>query len=125
MRLRKRNLLTEGLVWFGFAGGALAWAAQLVVAAEAEENRCTPAGIRIGVDARAYSIATLAAGAAIALAAIAASLYAFRAVRREGGDRRGRFFFLASTGLLANSIFLALILLGGIGSLVLDSCVQG
>jgi hypothetical protein len=47
-----------------------------------------------------------------------------RAERRAGGDRRGRFAFLAGSGVLANTIFLALILLGGIGSLVLDPCAQ-
>jgi hypothetical protein len=125
MRLAKRTVATETLLWFGFGGGALAWAAQLVVGSESEENRCTQAGIRIGVDSHAYTMVATALAGAVALAAIGASLYAFREIQRSGGDRRGRFVFLATSGLLANAIFLALILLGGIGSLVLDQCVQG
>jgi hypothetical protein len=125
VKLLQRTLVTEALLWFSFGGGGLAWAAQLVVGSESEENGCTAAGVRIGVDAQIYSMVATALCGAVTLAALAASLYACREIRRSGGDRRGRFAFLAGSGLLANTIFLALILLGGIGSLVLDSCVQG
>ncbi|MGG7378909.1 hypothetical protein ACQ7B2_09140, partial [Escherichia coli] len=79
----------------------------LVVGSESEENRCTPAGIRIGVDSHAYTMVATALAGAVALAAIAASAHGFREIRRHGGDRRDRFVFLATTGILANTIFLA------------------
>ena len=125
MRLAPRTLLTEALLWFGAGGGALAWTAQLVLGSESEETRCTPAGTRWGFDARTYAVVVTAAAAAITVAALGVSLYALREVRRGRGDRRGRIAFVAASGVLCDVVFLALILLGGIGATALETCVQG
>jgi divalent metal cation (Fe/Co/Zn/Cd) transporter len=125
MRLAPRTFLTEALLWFGAGGGALAWTVQLVLGSESEETRCAPAGMRWGFDARTFAVSVTAAAAAITLAALAVSLFVLREVRRSGGDRRGRILFVAASGVLTDAVFLALILLGGIGAATLESCVQG
>jgi hypothetical protein len=123
-RLGRSRLLLEAVLWFGLGGGALAWSAQLVVGSEVEETRCTPAGMRWDLAPRDWEIALTAACGLVALAAALAALAGLRETRRGGGDRRGRFHFMAVSGILANTLFLALILLGGIASSVLDTCVQ-
>ena len=125
MRLAPRTLGTEAVVWFGAAGGAVAWTAQLILGAESEETHCTPAGLRWGIDAKTYVVAVTAGAAAVTLAALLASLYVLREARRDGADRRGRIEFMAATGALADVLFLALILLGGLGATALGTCVQG
>jgi hypothetical protein len=114
----------EALVWFGALGGAAAWTVQLVAGAELEENHCTRAGLRYSIHTPTWEAALTAVCAAVAIAAGVAALLAYRRTR-HGGDRRGRIGFMATSGMLANVLFLALILLGGIGASVLDPCVQG
>jgi len=119
------RLSIEALVWFGVGGGALAWAVQLVLGAEVEETHCTPVGRRWGIDTLTWEIALTAGCGVVALASAAAALLVYREARRHRGDRRGRIAFLAPGGILASGVFLALILLGGIGASVLETCVQG
>jgi hypothetical protein len=114
----------EALVWFGVLGGAAAWTVQLVVGSQLEENHCTRFGARYSIHTPTWEAALTAGTAAVAVAAGVAALLAYRRSRR-GGDRRGRIGFMATSGILANTLFLALILLGGIGVSVLDPCVQG
>ena len=114
----------EALVWFGVLGGAAAWTVQLVVGAELEENHCTRFGLRYALHTPTWEAGLTAACAAVAAAAGVAALLAYRRTR-DGGDRRGRIGFMATSGILASTLFLALILLGGIGASVLDPCVQG
>jgi hypothetical protein len=117
------RLSTEALVWFGAGGGAAAWVLQLVLGAEVEETHCTPVGERWGVETLTWEIALTAGCGVVALAAGAAAVVAYRQTRRRR-DRRGRIVFMATGGILADGLFLALILLGGIGASVLERCVQ-
>ena len=121
MKLERTSLQTNVLLLFAVLGAPLAWTVQLVWSSELEEGGCRldrelstgwwHAGITLGA-----LLVTLAA-ALVAVALV-------REVRRSGGDERGRIAFMAFSALLVNGIFGALILLGGIGAVALDSCAQ-
>ena len=113
----------SALLWFGLAGAPFAWAAHFLVGHGLEEAACSAGSSQWGIDAGAFEVANTVAALAIA---VAAGLGALVAWRRAGHaeDPRGRASFLAVSGLLASALFLGLILLGGIGAMTLDPCVE-
>jgi hypothetical protein len=99
--------------WFGLLGGAVAWAAQLVLSDAFAEVGCQAGGFG-GISVVLLAI-TIAA-AAIAIAALVVSLLQLRRLRDEydqaAGIQRAR--FMATSGSTASAIFLLLIVVGGV-----------
>ena len=62
--------------------------------------------------------------APIAVAGQAAALLAWRATRRDGSTPAGRIHFFADAALLSNTLFIVMILLGGITAAHLAPCRQ-
>jgi uncharacterized membrane protein YozB (DUF420 family) len=114
----------ELLLWYALGGAALAWTAQLVLGAESEELGCTTVGMRLAVDPHPWHVALTVACGAVAASSAAAAVLGWRAVRRGAPDRRGRLAFMAVSALLANALFLAVIVLGGVGASFLETCAQ-
>jgi hypothetical protein len=112
---------TNALLFFAVLAAPLAWTVQLVAGSELEEGGCQ---LRTELHADWWLAGLTAGGAAVAVAAGLVALAVVREVRRGAGDERGRIAFMAVSGLLVNVVFGALILLGGIGAVSLDSCVQ-
>jgi hypothetical protein len=106
------------LIWYGFLGGAGAWALQLVIGYEVEDALCSQGSS----GSRPWLVATTLVLGAVAAGSLAASFLSWREARR---DPRGVVGFLAVTGMLAASFFLVLIALGGLQLLSLDPCHQG
>ena len=72
-----------------------------------------------------WSSPILAAAAAIAAAATAVALFrATAAAEAEGAPPAGRTHFLAIVGMAIAPLFLAIIVMNGVGVLVLSSCSQ-
>lgn len=124
------------LVWFGVAGGAIAWAAVHVIGVGASFNRCIPTGTGSSLSLSPVQIAVAACGAAVALGAMSVCVWIFMRTFRIGDvaamERRGdgsppppgRLQFLAMAGLTVNLLALAIIVLDGVGAPLLHACQQ-
>jgi hypothetical protein len=108
------------LMWYGFLGGAAAWALQLVLGDGIEESACSQGAS----DTKAWIVALTLLLGGVALGSSAAAFLTWRWADRRG-DERGAVSFLALTGIFAGFFFLVLIALGGLQLLTLDSCNQG
>jgi hypothetical protein len=108
------------LMWYGFLGGAAAWAAQLVLGYGIEEGACSQGSS----DTKSWIVAVTLLLGAVALGSSGAAFLTWRWADRRG-DARGAVTFLGLTGMLAGVFFLVLIALGGLQLVSLDSCHQG
>jgi predicted neutral ceramidase superfamily lipid hydrolase len=126
MKLQRTSLLTNVLVLYGILAAPLAWSAQLVFGYGIGEARCSPFGEQFTFDAELGELVLLAVVAAVAVSALVVSgLVALAGRRDRVVDDRGRVAFMATGGVLVSSIFIVLILLGGIASLAINHCQQG
>jgi hypothetical protein len=122
MRIERTALITNALLLHGLLAAPLAWAVQLVVGYGLAEADCSAAGVRFGFDSTTWQIVLTALAAAYALSGLAvAGWLAYEEWRRDG-DERGRIAFMATGGILVSTIFLLLILLGGIAASSLEPC---
>jgi hypothetical protein len=108
------------VLWYGFLGGAGAWAVQLVLGAGLEDATCSQGSTA----AKGWIVFITVLLGAAALASSGAALLSLRWAERRG-DERGAVTFLGLTGILAGVFFLVLISLGGLQLISLDSCHQG
>lgn len=108
------------LLWLAVAAAPLAWALQLVVGSGYEELACARAGRSSSELFLAVLTVVLAA---VAGSGATAGYVMWRDVRRGAiDDPRGRVSFLAFAALVASALFLATIVLGGLGLVGLGSC---
>ncbi len=107
-------------MWYGFLGGAAAWALQLVLGYGIEDSACSQGSS----DTKSWIVLVTVLLGAAALASSAAAFLTWRWADRRG-DTRGAVSFLAVTGIFAGLFFLVLIALGGLQLVSLDSCHQG
>jgi len=124
MKLERTSVLTNLLLFYALLAAPLAWTGQLVFGYGIGEARCSPGGSRWGIDSQASELALTAAAGGIALSGLLTAGWLLRELQRTGGDARGRMRFMASGGILVSTIFIALILLGGIASLYVSHCHQ-
>ncbi|HXE45714.1 MAG TPA: hypothetical protein VN635_11000 [Conexibacter sp.] len=118
----------EPLLWFGVLGAPAAWALTHLAGVELSQASCMEAarggGWNLHFDA--WTIAVFATMAAIAVAAEVAAVLTFRATRdASSAPPRGRIHFLAIIGMTIGPLFLAMILMGGLGAVLLERCQQG
>jgi hypothetical protein len=113
-------------LWFGVLGAPLAWVLQFLVGFGFTLAQCNRAGSVWSLPVDAWTIGAPAAGAAVALLAGLASLHIFRATRDAGeAPPAGRVHFLSVVGLTITPLFLAIILMSGLGAASLPDCHQG
>ncbi len=125
MRIPRSPAVIEACQWFGLVGAPLAFAVEHVIGVGATFAGCNPA--RLDVDVHAYQLTIMAIAAVVAIAAEGAALLAFLATREceyEDDPPPGRIHFLATAGLAAGPLFLAIILLNGLGAFVHAPCRQ-
>ena len=114
------------LLWYSVLGAPAAWATQFGISYWVTEAKCSVAGTRWGISVDAWVIALTVLAAAIALGAGYVAVALFRATESADIDAdppSGRTRFFAAVGLAIAPIFLAIILLNGIGE-VIHSCGQ-
>jgi len=118
-------------MWLGLLGAPLAWAAQHVIGYGLTEAACGPAGTRWSTPVDSWTIVVTAIGATLALLAGLAAFTVFRRTRDvegTGGSEepppKGRIHFLAVVGMTISPLFLAIIVMSGLGSIILSNCVQ-
>jgi len=120
-----RRLSPEALQWIGLFAAPLAWTVQLVAGFGATIAACSTGGRDI--DLTAWELAITAATAAVAVAGQAAAVLAWRATRGRAEDSpppAGRIHFFADAALVANTVFIVMILLGGISAVHHVPCAQ-
>jgi hypothetical protein len=127
VRLRRTLLGEAALVWFGVFGAPFAWTAQHIAGYALTEATCGEAG-RAGwnVHMDTWVAVVSAATAATAVAAGVASVVTFLATRdAEDELPRSRYKFLAIIGMTITPLFIAMIVMSGLGSVLLTQCRQG
>jgi hypothetical protein len=116
----------SALQWFGLAGGAAAWAAQLTGGFWVTQATCNP-GTTWSIDHDLWQLALLASACALTILAQVAAAIVFVRTRPAGDDDEpppGRLHFLAGAALVANVLFIVIMLLSGIASIA-DSLCRG
>jgi hypothetical protein len=117
----------EAQVWIGLIAAPAAWTVQHVLGFGVSEARCEPGGREWGIPHVTWLTALTVAAGLLVLAGLASSALAFRRLSDTGEDDDppwGRARLMAVFGIAIAPIFLALVLLDGIGALLLDTCRQ-
>jgi hypothetical protein len=114
------------LLWFGVLGAPFAWTLQHVAGFAITVAACNAAGARWDLPVDGLTIAVTATAAAVAVLAEASALHVYR-VTRDAGDHppASRVHFLSIVGLAVGPLFLAMVLMSGLGATVLPNCQQG
>jgi uncharacterized membrane protein YeiB len=124
MTLRRLEILQ----WVGLIFGALVWTGHHVLGYGLTEAACSRAGSEWGISLDAWETAAMAAAAAGVIVSELAALTVVLRTREEsyeGPPPPGRIRFLAIAAVVANLIFLTIIVLDGLGSIVNVACRQG
>ena len=120
-----RYLRAEFLQWYGLFGAAIIWAAQLVVGFGVAIADCNVDSQRI--DLVVWQIVLLVIALVFAIAAEVAAVHVVLSTREleyDGPPPGGRQHFFAWAAMLGNIIFLALIVLTGVGAISHGRCHQ-
>jgi hypothetical protein len=123
--------------WVGVVVAPLAWTGQHVVGYGVGEARCSVAGMAWGISYDTWQLAILAAAGLLVAVSEAAAVTVFLATREtnygDGPPGEGRWagtvpysrlHFFATAAMVANVLFLTMILLDGLGSAVGTLCAQ-
>lgn len=124
------------LQWVGVVVAPLAWTGQHVVGYGVGQARCE-AGANWGIVYNTWQLAILVAAALLVIVSEAAAVSVFLATRETNygdgpaGDGRwggavpySRLHFFATAAMVANVLFLTVILLDGLGSVFMTLCAQ-
>jgi hypothetical protein len=112
------------VLWLGVFGAPAAWTAQLITGFALTQAACGEAGRDVHMDA--WTAGVSAAAALVAVAAGGAAAFTLRATRDAGTEPPGtRVRFLAVIGVAIAPLFLAMIVMGGLGAVLLVECRQG
>jgi hypothetical protein len=118
----------ETLIWIGLLLAPGAWTVQHVLAFGVSETSCAAVGRQWDVPFSTWQAVLMVAAGVLAVGGLGASILGFRQVRNAGEDDdppAGRARLMAVCGMVICPIFLALVLLDGLGALLLGSCHQG
>lgn len=114
----------SALQWFGLLGGASAWVVQFLGGFWVTQATCNP-GATWSIDHDAWQLALLASGAVLVVLAQTSAAIVFVRTRGVGDDAEpppGRLHFLAGAALVANVLFVTIMVLSGVASLTGSLC---
>jgi ubiquinol-cytochrome c reductase cytochrome c subunit len=103
-------------LWFGVLGAPIAWAVQHVAGYAFTVARCGEGGGTISLDG--WTIGVTAVAVLVAVGAEAAAIVTFRATSD------GREHFLSVIGVTIGPLFVAMMLMSGLGVVALTPCAQ-
>lgn len=123
--LRKPSIL----VWVGLFAAPAAWALQHVSGIELQYAQChdNTAGPGWSVHVDVWTLIVTAAAAAVAVLGGLSAVAAWHATKEADDDDAppgGRIHFLGVIGMTTTPLFLAIILMSGLGEIFLPGCVQ-
>jgi hypothetical protein len=118
----------EALQWTGLVAGGLVWAGQHVIGYGLTEAECNPGGSRWNIANDPWQAALGAVAVLAILGAQAAAVTVFLRTRDvdydSGSPPAARMQMLAIAAMLANAIFLCIVLLSTAGALAGLDCRQ-
>jgi hypothetical protein len=109
--------------WIGVVAPPLVWAGQHVVGSGAAQAMCGAGGRGLGITNEAWQLSIVGAAVVLILLAEAAAVAVFVATRGEDAEK-SRLHFMATGAMIANALFLAIVLLSGLTSGLESGCVQ-
>jgi hypothetical protein len=114
------------LMWVGVWAAPVAWALQHAAGVMFGIAQCNPNGARWDIPLKTWSVAIAAVCAVIAVAGILAAILAFRGTsdRSESPPPGSRIHFMAAMALTIGPLFLAIIVLNGLGTGLNHVCQQ-
>lgn len=117
------------LMWLGLFAAPAAWAVQHVSGIELQYAAChdNTAGPGFAIHVDGWTLAVTLTAAAISVLGGLAAVGAWRATRDAEDDDAppaGRIHFFAVIGMTTTPLFLAMILMSGLGEVFLPSCLQ-
>jgi hypothetical protein len=126
VKLLPRVSGTEVLLWLGLFGAPAAWTVQHIVGYGLTEASCQEAGQSVWhVPLDAWTIVVTGVTLAVALAGAAAGIATMRRTRDAGTEPPGaRIRFLATVSLTTTPLFIAIMLMTGLGTLFTTACRQ-
>lgn len=115
------------LLWFAVLAGPTAWVLQVYVGAYLTDVFCRRGagesiGEVFGLSNTSFVTVLTALLAAVAIAGLVASVYAYRRLKREDRSTGGRALWMARVGVLDSALFGILIMLMFIASSRLAEC---
>jgi hypothetical protein len=116
------------LQWLGLLGGGLTWAAQLLIGFGTTQAECSVGEMRWGIVNDTWQLSLLFVAGLVVVGAESAAAIVFVRTRDVGKDDpppQGRLHFFATAALVANLLFLVVIVLSGIASTVGTLCRGG
>jgi hypothetical protein len=120
-----KQLRPELVQWYGLFGAALAWCGQLIVGWGVAYADCTAASRHWGLDVVTWEIVLMVVGLTFAVLAEIAAVNVLLATRQLEYDEEpplGRRHFFAYAAALGNVLFMAAIILSGVGALSNVTC---
>jgi len=125
VRIRTREIPLPVLLWFGVAGSPAAWVLMFLTGFAFDLAQCNEAGREWRLPVDGWTIAATAFGVVVATLSLLAALAAYRVVRDAGDEVPGsRIKFMAICGITVAPLFLAIILMSGLGATFLADCQQ-
>jgi predicted branched-subunit amino acid permease len=127
MRVDPSGLAGRVLCWYGLLGAPFAWTVFHVIGVGIATGACSPWGVRGDAGAQPGSLILTFACVGLAFAALLAAVVVFistRGAEEEGPPPLGRIHFLSVVGLAIAPLFIAIILMAGLGGTMLG-CEQG
>lgn len=124
------------LVWFGVLGGAVAWAIQMVAGLGFTFAQCNAPPGRWELPVQEWQFWLAVGGVVVGLASVAVCVRLYRQTRdvddaaeterlgRGTPPPVGRINFLATTGLVVNTLALAIMIMTAVGAPFLRLCQQ-
>jgi len=124
--IRGREIPLPVLLWFGVAGSPAAWVLMFLTGFAFDLAQCNEAGRAWRLPVDGWTIAATAFGVAVAVLSLVAAVAAYRAVREAEDDELpgSRIKFMAICGITMAPLFLAIILMSGLGATSLAECHQ-
>lgn len=114
------------LVWVAVGAAPAAWATQHVAGVAFGLAQCNPVGAQWMLAVHGWDLGIAIGAALVALAGSASALLVWRDTKGEGEGPppASRIHFMAVVGLTTSPLFLAIIVLNGLGSGLVDVCRQ-
>jgi hypothetical protein len=114
------------LAWVGVWAAPVAWAIQHAVGVMLGIAQCGPNGRSWEIALTGLNVATAVVAALVAVVGIVAGIVAFRGTqdRSDAAPPGSRIHFLAAMALAIGPLFLAIIILNGLGTGLGDGCRQ-
>jgi hypothetical protein len=119
-----RRIPVAWRTWYGLMVPPFAWALQFVFGFGLTQWQCNRVGHGQSVPVDGWTAAATAIAAALSVLAAVAGLSAFFETREAEHPPLERVHFLAAMSLATTPLFLAIVLMAGLGVIHLPDCVQ-